>query len=171
MAHIQQRDFFERMRQKYPDAFKNVRVLEVGSLDINGTVRDFFNAESYMGCDVGPGPGVDLVCAGEELEFADDYFDVAVSAECFEHNEMWEETFLNMHRMASDYVFVTCASTGRPVHGTHDNHPGSSPFTLDYYSNLTEDDFREAFDLDEMFTEYGFEYNPQAKDLYFWGVK
>lgn len=172
MAHQQQRDFFLQMRERFPDAFDNVEVLEVGSLDINGTVRDFFSdVTRYVGCDVGPGPGVDLVCAGEDLDFEGESFDTTVSAECFEHNAMWEETFLNMHRMSRKYVFVTCASDGRPVHGTHDSHPGSSPFTPDYYRNLNRDDFEQAFDLNALFSDYDFAYNPISKDLYFWGVK
>ena len=35
-------------------------VLEVGSLDVNGNVRDLFPQEGYVGVDMRPGPGVDL---------------------------------------------------------------------------------------------------------------
>ena len=173
MAHLQQRDFFEKVKRENPEVFTGVKVLEVGSLDINGTVRDFFDAIRYVGVDVAPGPGVDVVAQGENLDYPDDSFDVAVSAECFEHNPEWVLTFANMWRMSNRFVIMTCASTGRPEHGTRHSSPGSSPLTLDwdYYRNLTEEDFREAFDLDNMFSEYFFEYNPTSCDLYFFGVK
>ena len=150
-----------------------VSVLEIGSLNINGTVRDFFQPKSYLGVDVGPGPGVDLVAQGETLDFPDDSLDVAISAECFEHNPEWAATFANMHRMSSRYVVFTCASDGRPEHGTRRSEPGSSPLTLewDYYQNLNEQDFRDAFDIESMFVEHEFSYNPTSHDLYFYGIK
>lgn len=153
--------------------FSGVSVIEIGSLNINGTVRDFFQPTSYLGVDVGPGPGVDLVAEGQALDFPDDSFDVAISAECFEHNPEWAATFANMQRMAARYVVFTCASDGRPEHGTRRSAPDSSPLTLewDYYRNLNEQDFREHFDLDSMFAEYEFRYNPVSHDLYFYGIK
>jgi len=173
MAHEQQRIFINRVKKLFPDAFTDVDVLEVGSLDINGTVRDFFSANRYVGVDVGPGPGVDVVEHGENLLYPDETFDTAISAECFEHNPEWAATFANMHRMAKKYVIFTCASDGRPEHGTRRSDRGSSPLTADwdYYRNLNQADFEQTFDIEEMFSEHMFEYNPQSHDLYFWGVK
>lgn len=173
MAHKEQRDFLTKVKQANPQWFHNVSVLEIGSLDINGTVRDFFVPTEYVGVDVAPGPGVDLVALGQHVDYPDNSFDVAISAECFEHNPEWRDTFANMHRMAKTAVIFTCASDGRPEHGTHNNHPDSSPLTLDwaYYRNLNHADFKQAFELDQMFSEHKFEYNPVSFDLYFWGVK
>ena len=173
MAHSQQRDFFLSVKQQKPEAFADVEVLEVGSLNINGTVRDFFQSTRYIGADVAPGRDVDVVCNGENLNYPDESFDVAVSAECFEHNPEWVATFRNMWRMSKKYVLMTCASEGRAEHGTTRSDPGSSPLTLswDYYRNLTEQDFRAEFNLDEMFANYYFEYNPNSCDLYFYGEK
>lgn len=173
MAHRQQRDWLSQVKQEFPELFTDQDVLEVGSLDINGTVRDFFEGGSFLGCDVGLGPGVDLIANGEDLNFPDDEFDVAISAECFEHNPEWQATFANMHRMARTAVIVTCASDGRPEHGTARSSPGSSPLTTgwNYYKNLNEDDFEQAFNLDTMFKFYEFQYNPESQDLYFLGFK
>lgn len=173
MAHPEQRDFLIKLKQSHPDFFSDVKVIEIGSLNINGTVRDFFQTKDYLGVDVGAGPGVDLVARGEELDHPENTYDVAISAECFEHNPAWAETFQNMHRMARKAVIFTCASDGREEHGTHSAHPSSSPLTLewDYYKNLNAADFEQIFDLKKMFIEHKFEYNPQSKDLYFWGIK
>ncbi len=173
MAHKEQRDFLQSLKEARPEFFTGVSVLEVGSLNINGTVRDFFHPTNYVGVDVAEGPGVDVVALGQDLTYPDNSFDIAISAECFEHNPAWELTFANMHRIAKTAVIFTCASEGRPEHGTHAAHPTSSPLTLDwdYYRNLTAADFEQTFDIPSMFIEYVFDYNPHSCDLYFWGVK
>jgi ubiquinone/menaquinone biosynthesis C-methylase UbiE len=172
MSHKEQREFFEYAKNLMPQYFDNVSVIEMGSLNINGTVRDFYNAKKYVGVDLEEGPGVDFVSPAQEVGFEDNSFDVAVSAECFEHNPFWAETFENMYRIASAFVIFTCASDGREEHGTRRSHPSTSPFTLDwdYYKNLNEKDFRSKFKIDEMFNEYEFIYNQNSKDLYFWGI-
>ena len=173
MAHIQQREYLADLSRRFPDMFSGVSVIEIGSLNINGTVRDLFQTPDYLGVVVGPGAGVDVVANGEDIDLPDGMFDVAISAECFEHNPEWAATFTNMHRLAAKYVVFTCASDGRPEHGTRRSSPDSSPLTLewDYYRNLNEQDFRDQFDLDSMFVEYEFRYNPVSHDLYFYGIK
>lgn len=175
MAHNAQRVFFETVKSVYPEFFDGQKVLEVGSLDINGTVRDFFtNNKVYFGVDVGPGPGVDMVMSGHEVPFETGYFDITVSAECFEHNPVWRETFHNMKRMTKDggLIAFTCAGEGRPEHGTARSDVGSSPLTVglgwDYYRNLTPDDFSPE-DLEGL--DYRFYENRTALDLYFVGIK
>jgi hypothetical protein len=171
MAHPEQREFFTELQDEFPEMFFDVSVLEIGSLNINGTVRDFFDATKYVGVDVAVGSGVDVVAQGQELEYADNSFDVAVSAECFEHNPYWLETFDNMVRMSRKFVVFTCASTGRAEHGTSCTTPDDSPFTVewDYYRNLDETDFLENYDF-TVFDFYRFVYNSDSCDLYFVGV-
>jgi hypothetical protein len=172
MSHKEQREFFEYAKNLMPEYFNNVSVIEMGSLNINGTVRDFYNATEYVGVDLEEGPGVDLISPAQNVDLPDNSFDVAVSAECFEHNPFWSETFSNMYRIASKFVIFTCASDGREEHGTRRSHPSTSPFTLDwdYYKNLNEQDFRSIFDIDTMFKKYEFIYNQKSFDLYFWGI-
>jgi hypothetical protein len=172
MSHPQQQEYIARVKEKFPQYFDGKRVLEVGSLNINGTLRDFFTNSDYTGVDLDEGPGVDVICEGQNLEYPDNSFDVAISAECFEHNPHWAETFINMTRMSSDIVIFTCASTGREEHGTSNAHAFASPFTVakgwDYYKNLTQEDF-ETMPLDDMFTEYVFSTNDFSHDIYFYG--
>lgn len=177
MAHRQQFEFVNKVKVRYPTYFFQKKVLEVGSLNINGTVRDFFHFCTYLGIDVGPGPGVDLVVEGQKLDHSDNTYDTVISCECFEHNPFWIETFQNMYRMtkSNGLVIMSCATTGRPEHGTTRTTPSDSPLTIkngwDYYKNLTEIDFRENFKIDEMFSEYKFELGTTHKDLYFHGIK
>lgn len=173
MSHPQQLAFVASVEAKFPECFTGCRVLEVGSLNINGTVRDHFTDCFYVGVDLAQGPGVDVISPGQDLEYPDGDFTTVISTECFEHNPQWAETFTNMHRMAASLVVFTCATTGRAEHGTARSDTYSSPFTAhdNYYRNLTEQDFREAFDLDAMFSVYEFSTNGETCDLYFWGVK
>jgi hypothetical protein len=173
LAHYEQRIFIEFIKSRFPKYFHGVSVIEVGSLNINGTVRDYFSDCTYLGVDVGPGLGVDLIAEGQNLNFPDKTFDVAVSVECFEHNPFWLETFVNMHRMTKDFVLFTCASTGRPEHGTTRSDPESSPLTTEwnYYKNLDEVDFTSKLKFEEMFSKWEFFYNTNSHDLYFWGLK
>ena len=61
MSHSTQQDFILYTKNKFPNYFTNSKVLEVGSLDINGSMRSFFSECDYLGIDVGEGQGVDLV--------------------------------------------------------------------------------------------------------------
>lgn len=175
MSHPEQMNFFAQVKALVPQHFSNKKVLEVGSLNINGSVRVFFTNCEYVGLDVGPGPGVDVVCEGQKYDAPDASFDVAVSAECFEHNPHWVETFANMIRVVrpGGLIIMTCATTGRPEHGTTRTSPEASPLTVgkgwDYYRNLTEEDFRQHFSFDSLFTDYRFLVN--YSDLYFVGTK
>jgi SAM-dependent methyltransferase len=184
MAHQQQRDFIAKVKSFFPEFFDGgLRVLEVGSLNINGTVRDFFGPRKgngcYIGIDIIDGKDVDIVCAGKDYGTAghDDGqtmpFDFTISTECFEHDKDWVLTFDNMWQLTKPggLIVFTCASEGRHEHGTTRTSPQDSPATTDYYKNLTEKDFKEVCDFNEAFSKYAFEYNPVTCDLYFWGVK
>jgi hypothetical protein len=171
MSHPAQIFFVSSVKEMFPEMFVRKQVLEVGSLDINGSIRDLFEQCTYIGVDLGEGKGVDLIARGEDLVFEDKCFDVVASCECFEHNPKWVETFNNMVRMSSKLVFFSCATTGRAEHGTARTNPWDSPFTAhDYYKNLTEQDFRDHCDLSQ-FEEYAFSTDDDAHDLYFWGIK
>ena len=177
MSHAVQMEFVDIFARSMPNFFTNCRVLEVGSLDVNGSVRTFFRDCAYLGIDVGQGPGVDLVCQGQDYAGPDGGVDTVISCECMEHNPYWRETFRNMVRSCrvGGLVLMTCASVGRPEHGTPGSGDGASPLTddlgWDYYRNLSKREFGAAFPLDRWFAEYHFWTNWAARDLYFGGVK
>lgn len=173
MSHQSQLDFVKSVKDRFPNKFNNKKVLEVGSLNINGTVRIFFDNCDYLGIDIGPGKDVDLVCAAHELDTPNDTFDTAISCECFEHDKYWVRSFKKMYDVTKPggLVIFSCATTGRAEHGTTRTSPADAPFTNDYYRNLTAEDFEGAFDMDKMFEEYHFAGNKWPADLYFYGIK
>ena len=79
MSHQPQLDFVKSVKDRFPQHFKGVKVLEIGSLNINGTVRIFFEDCTYIGVDLAPGKDVDLISKGHELTFKNKSFDTVIS--------------------------------------------------------------------------------------------
>jgi len=180
MAHPEQQEFFKRLGISFAKDFGEARrILEIGSQNINGTIRSFFpHASEYIGIDLGLADCVDWVVPGELLELPDGWADITISTECFEHCEAWENVFKNMLRMTrpGGLVVFTCASTGRSTHGTIDSADATtdncfSPFTTSYYKNLDVDGVAEKIKLGAFFLRHGFEVNSHSSDLYFWGIR
>lgn len=174
MSHPEQVAFIQRVKNRFPKAFDGASVLEVGSYNVNGTVRDFFpNTKRYIGLDLAEGKDVDVVCAGKDYS-SNELFDVVISTECFEHDPDWYYTFINMKDLCKvgGMVIFTCASYNRQEHGTLRTSPQDSLVASNYYKNLMMDDFIDRCGADEIkkeFNQHAFE--TEANDLYFWGIK
>lgn len=172
MAHYAQQQYCLSIKARFPDKFNSVSVLDVGSMDINGNNRYLFDNYEYTGIDIGEGKNVDLVISGN-LFRSDKEFDVIISTECFEHDKFWVATIFNtwMHLKQGGIYLFTCASDGRPEHGTSRTDGWASPFTNDYYMNLNENIVKSNIPLDKMFSKYELNTNHNSCDLYFFGIK
>lgn len=170
MAHPEQRQFFERLRGRFPGQFYGARVIDCGSLDVNGTIQDLFIGGAYLGVDIHPGRNVHLVHPVHTLPFVE-VFDTVVSGEMLEHSEHWVADMTTMYRMlrAGGLLALTMAGPGRPEHGTRATGAdwGTGP---DYYRNLSPDDVRGVLP-ETLFTECEYLFNPTPCDTYFWGIK
>ncbi len=184
MAHPQQIKFMQLVKKYFLDerhspSLGKRHILEIGSYDVNGSIRSFLEDEhtEYVGVDLCEGKGVDMVCYGHALNLPDERFDVALSCECFEHDSHWASTFKNMCRMtkAGGVIAFTCASLGRVEHGTvrsnAEHSPGTQFMGLDYYKNLSKEDFYSETDIHSIFSEHYFFFEESSYDLYFVGVK
>lgn len=177
MSHPEQRGFFEAVVAANRSLIMGAKVLEIGSYDVNGSLRSMFaTAADYTGVDLKDGPGVDLVAFGHEIDAPDGSYDITLSGECFEHDPHWQQTFRNMARMTrpGGLVAFSCASLGRPEHGTARTDRADSPGTqsrgLDYYRNLTAADFQKL-PMSSLFSRWRFWYLPTHFDLYFVGAR
>lgn len=114
MAHKQQKLFCEKVKGSFPRHFFNCKVLEIGSFNVNGSVRELFHECEYIGLDILPGDGVDVVCEAQKYDASNEYFDTIISCECFEHNPYFIETLQNAIRMlkSGGVLIFTCATTG-----------------------------------------------------------
>lgn len=177
MAHPEQATFCISVKRKYPTLFKDVDVLDVGSLDINGNNRYLFDLPyTYTGVDIGEGKNVDVVSRGHLFK-PEKQYDVVISTECFEHDQHWKDTILNcisLTKTGGIFLF-TCATTGRQEHGTSRTTPQDSPFTHkefnDYYQNLTKEDILSIPGFLNSFVITEFDTNNNTKDLYFYGIR
>lgn len=93
-------------------------VLEVGSLNVNGGVRDLF-AGSFVGVDFRDGPGVDAVMDGHALDFEDASFDVVVSTEMLEHDSAFWLSLAEAGRVLrpGGHLLLTTRGNGFAEHG------------------------------------------------------
>lgn len=91
--------------------------LEVGSYDVNGSVRGVFTGP-YVGVDMRAGPGVDRVMPGSALDFPDRAFEVVVSTEMLEHDPSFWRSLAEMGRVlvAGGHLLVTARGNGFGEH-------------------------------------------------------
>lgn len=166
-------DFVQGVKNNYPAYFHNSHVLEVGSLDLNGSVRPFFSDnKSYVGIDIGPGEGVDVVCAAHEY-VRNGEFDVVISTEMLEHDMHWQKSLKQMYENleSGGLLIITCACTERAEHGTRKTSPLDSPYTNDYYRNISLTDLLTVLPIEELFSACEAKTERENKDLMFWGIK
>lgn len=142
-------------------------VLEIGSLDVNGSVRDLFPwADPYVGLDVTPGPGVDIVADATTWQ-PDREYDVVVCTEVLEHVEDWRGILQIIYKALrrEGILILTCATLGRAPHG---QHGATSPTENEWYRNVAASEF-----LDEIFPEFSsYELRiTEGFDLQFAGIR
>lgn len=167
--HQAVKKFIIRVKERYPDSFINKKVLEVGSLDINGSVRPFFIRCNYTGLDITEGPGVDVVAPVHQYQPAG-LFDTIISTEMLEHDVHWKKSLRQMEQLLcpGGLLIITAAGDGRAEHGTVASSPGSSPATNNYYCNVTAKMIAGALHL-EYFSQWDISYI--NNDIRFYGVK
>lgn len=105
----------EAMVARYQLAESNV--LEVGSLDVNGSVRPLFSG-AYTGVDMTDGPGVDRVADAEHLPFPSASFEVVVSTELLEHCEHFWDALAEMGRVLQPGGILILTARGWTPEGT-----------------------------------------------------
>jgi len=178
--HDECKRFTLYIKSLFPNFFKNSTVLDVGGGDINGNNRYLFDNCIYYANDLTDAPNVSIVSNTKDLPFPANHFDTIVSTECFEHDAEYKESLLKIYEMLkpNGLFCFTCASTGRPEHGTRRTSYFDSYGTIgniavfsDYYKNLTEIDVNEILPFNELFIEWNTYYNYNTKDLYFFGIK
>jgi SAM-dependent methyltransferase len=172
MAHIEQYQWCEACKHIYKDYFNNKDVLDVGSQDINGSNKLFFENCNYIGLDIGPGKNVDVVCKIHEY-YPDKQFDTIISTEMLEHDENFDKSLKRMLELLKNngLLVLTAAGHERPEHGTTNHSPVDSPFTSNYYKNIYSLDLINSLDPENNFSKFTIDYIPSSKDIRFVGIK
>jgi len=86
-------------------------ILDVGSLNINGSLRNAFSQGEwkYTGVDIQGGKSVDIQLKDPyTYPFEDNNFDAVISTSCFEHCEMFWVAFNEMVRVTKNegYIYI-----------------------------------------------------------------
>ncbi len=75
-------------------------IVEIGSQNVNGSLRDIFSNTSYTGVDFVKGNGVDVILTDPYvLPFETGSVDMVLSSSVFEHSEMFWVLFLEIMRI------------------------------------------------------------------------
>ena len=129
-------DVFERGLLT-PDDVAGKRVIEVGSCDVNGSVRPIIEAlvpASYLGVDSTEGPRVDRVvdCTTLVDTFGFDSYDVVVTTEMLEHVRDWKACVANLAGIVTEggVLVITTRSPGFPYHGFPEDHWRYTPTVM-----------------------------------------
>ncbi|MGA9997080.1 MAG: methyltransferase domain-containing protein [Pyrinomonadaceae bacterium] len=143
--------FYFIYRALYENGGMKMRsVVEIGSRNVNGSVRPLFEqiAQNYYGIDLAPGPDVDEVADAVDWRPAE-RVDCIVCCEVLEHAPDVE----GVVRMISEslekkgVLLMTCATDPRPPHSAYD---GGVVRIGEYYQNVAPEifhDFCSAHDL------------------------
>jgi SAM-dependent methyltransferase len=92
--------FLERYATELLRIDPQPRLLEIGSQDVNGSLRGLFGRFDYTGVDFAPGKGVDVVLDDPyTLPYADASADVVVASSVFEHSQLFWVLFLEILRV------------------------------------------------------------------------
>jgi SAM-dependent methyltransferase len=134
--------------KSFTDGKTFTNVLEFGSLNINGSVRDLVVCENYWGIDLQEGPGVDEVA--DAVSFRTGPQDLVLCCEVLEHAPdvagIIESAYDNL-RYGGHFV-ITCATYPRLAHSALDGGPLRS---YEHYKNV------DPGLLDHLLEQHGFE--------------
>lgn len=108
-------------------------VIEIGSRNINGGVRDLFGDADYLGVDLMEGPGVDLVADAAQVDLP--AADLVVTTEALEHYPDPKAVIDAVYRalVPGGALIATMAGPGRHPHSGLD---GGGLHRDEHYRNI-----------------------------------
>lgn len=126
---------------------RRLRIIEIGSRDVNGSIRPVFAGHEYTGLDIEAGEGVDVVADGATWgETA--AFDLGVCCEVLEHAPNAAEIVANLRRIVrpGGLLLLTAATHGRHPHSVNGCYmDGPEPYP-EYYRNVDPGDLHRWLD-------------------------
>lgn len=141
------------------------KVLDVGSRNINGSVKDSIKQAGvgepleFVGIDMLPGEGVDVVLNGHDLSkrWPQATFDLVTCCETLEHDVEFWKTIEEMKKVLKPggYLLVTVPSINFFIHD----------FPSDYY-RFTSEVFKDFIfkDFEDVYVEYYYDKGDPNKD-------
>jgi SAM-dependent methyltransferase len=111
-AYLNTKKFYDKYCND--DTIQSKKIIDIGSLNINGCVKPIFEKGQYIGIDMEAGLNVDVVANASNLPFSNNEIDIIVSISCFEHDDMFWVTFLEMCRVLNvgGLIYINAPSNG-----------------------------------------------------------
>lgn len=109
--------FWQYCNTKYSNIISDASVIEFGSFNINGTVRDILqNYRNWVGVDWRNGPCVDIISLVHEAALGE--FDVVISCSMLEHDPYWMLSIPNMikHLKPNGIMLLAWGAALNPAH-------------------------------------------------------
>ena len=115
--HIEVINWVMKQKEEHPEWFEKRRVLEIGSLDMNGSIREAFDDCEYIGLDRRAGKGVDVVCYAHNY-YSPTPFQTIISTGTLEHDRHAWLTMQAVYSLLEEKgVFIcTCANVNFQRH-------------------------------------------------------
>lgn len=104
------------------EEIKGRRVIEVGSYDVNGSLRyivELLQPEEYVGADIVEGSGVDIICPVENLveKFGKESYDIVISTSLLEHIRDWRRAVSNIKNVCkTNGIIIIIVPSVMPYH-------------------------------------------------------
>ena len=99
------------------------RAIEIGSLNVNGTVRNIVQSlgiAEYIEIDFRKGKDIDILCNAENIveKFGKESFDIVISTSFLEHSENWKKVISNIKNVCKKrgIMLHTTVSIGYGLH-------------------------------------------------------
>lgn len=153
MCHDTIIEFGERNLKK-EDIYRK-RVIEIGSKDVNGSLRPYIEklgCNQYIGVDIEPGKGVDVICNAEDIieRFGKESFDVVISTELLEHVKNWKKVINNIKDICKDngIIILTTRSKGFGYHDFGLDGGDHWRFEIEYMIHIFSDCIIEKLEKD-----------------------
>ena len=147
---------------------EEIRVIEIGSRDINGSVRCHFPGAKWTGLDRIAGPSVDVVC--DACDYAPEVrAEMCICCEVLEHAANWRQIIEAAWRFLrpGGTLLVTCAGPGRVVHSGID---GGRLRPEEYYANIASADLSASLQR-QGFSVHAIVDNFHTHDVYACAIK
>jgi SAM-dependent methyltransferase len=157
--HKEALDFLRAVRAELPE-LSGKRIVELGSKDVNGSPRSIFaGAHEYVGVDICPGHGVDVVMDCRKFD-GENSFDICICVESMEHDPN-PRAFIDAawrSLRAGGLFVVTAAAPPRMPHSCDGQLGGH-----EYYTNIFPEHLRYMLVEWQKVKVY---YNPEHGDVY-----
>ena len=161
----QTREYIEKIVKKH-GPFKSV--LDVGSMNVSGVIKDLIGDADYIGLDMQEGDNVDLVANAHDLKqiFPSKKFDLVVCADTLEHDDKFWLTVEGLRYVTKrgGLMFIGVPSRRCPMH----RHP------FDYWRFMSDGvaEWFKGFEEIETKIDYVNLGEEQTEDeIYMWGRK